>query len=405
MNQYQIEGSASLSTSMFGRRKMARSACICDSNRHVRTFLGDALEELGYIVRESTKADELRGNLDKGPFDLVVIGLSSGGVLASEFLTALSVHHYAGKVLLVGRPDSAMIKAVEELGKTLGLVMLPLLATPYRDENLLHILAAFPPAEAPPSPPIDVAEALHAGWLELWYQPKIDLRTLAVCGAEALIRIRHPAWGIVPPAYFIPDDGDPHFHALSEFVVSQAVKDWHYFVGQHGHVEIAVNLPVAFLGDPEALPELCRRLPNHPAFKGMIIEINGTEITRNLEQVKKVARQLRFHDISVSIDDLGAEWPSLLENTDFPFAELKVDRKFVAGCADNRLKQVICHRILELAGDCGARTVAEGVETKADFLAVREMGFDVVQGFLFAKPMSARKFARTMLGRTLTLPA
>jgi EAL domain-containing protein (putative c-di-GMP-specific phosphodiesterase class I) len=384
---------------------MARSACICDSNRHVRTFLGDALEELGYIVRESTKADELRGNLDKGPFDLVVIGLSSGGVLASEFLTALSVHHYAGKVLLVGRPDSAMIKAVEELGKTLGLVMLPLLATPYRDENLLHILAAFPPAEAPPSPPIDVAEALHAGWLELWYQPKIDLRTLAVCGAEALIRIRHPAWGIVPPAYFIPDDGDPHFHALSEFVVSQAVKDWHYFVGQHGHVEIAVNLPVAFLGDPEALPELCRRLPNHPAFKGMIIEINGTEITRNLEQVKKVARQLRFHDISVSIDDLGAEWPSLLENTDFPFAELKVDRKFVAGCADNRLKQVICHRILELAGDCGARTVAEGVETKADFLAVREMGFDVVQGFLFAKPMSARKFARTMLGRTLTLPA
>ena len=405
MNQHQMEGSASLSTTTFGRRKMARSACICDSNRHVRTFLSDALEELGYIVRESAKADELSRNLDERPFDLVVIGFSGGGVLAHEFLTALAVRHCAGKVLLVGRPDPAMIKAVEELGKTLGLVMLPLLATPYRDENLLHIVAAFPSAEAPPSPPIDVAEALHAGWLELWYQPKIDLRTLATCGAEALIRIHHPAWGIVPPAYFIPDDGDPHFRALSEFVVNQAIKDWYYFVDQHGHVEIALNLPVAFLGDPEAFPELCRRLPNHPAFKGMIIEINGTEIIRNLELVKKVARQLRFHDISVSIDDLGAEWPSLLENADFPFVELKVDRKFVDGCADNRLKQVICHRILELAADFGARTVAEGVETKADHLAVREMGFDVVQGFLFAKPMSARKFARTMLGRTLTLPA
>jgi EAL domain-containing protein (putative c-di-GMP-specific phosphodiesterase class I) len=384
---------------------MARSACICDSNRHVRTFLGDALEELGYIVCESAKAGELSGNLDEKPFDLVVIGFSGGGVLAHEFLTALTLHHYAGKVLLVGRPDSAMIKALEELGKSLGLFMLPLLATPYRDENLLHILAEFPRAEAPPSPPIDVAEALHVGWLELWYQAKIDLRTLAMCGAEALIRIRHPAWGIVPPAYFIPDDGDPHFHALSEFVVSQAVKDWHYFVEQHGNVDIALNLPVAFLGDPEALPELCRLLPKHPAFKGMTIEINGTEVIRNLELVKKVARQLRFHDISVSIDDLGAEWPSLLENADFPFVELKVDRKFVAGCADNRLKQVICHRILELAGDYGTRTVAEGVETKADFLAVREMGFDVVQGFLFAKPMSARKFARTMLGRALPLPA
>lgn len=405
MNQYQIEGSASLSTSKFGRRKMARFACICDSNRHVRTFLSDALQELGYIVRESAEADELSGNLEAMPFDLVVIGLSGGGVLANVFLTALAVRHHAGKVLLVGRLDSAIVKAVEESGKSLGLAMLPLLATPYRDENLRHILAALPPAEAPPSPPIDVAEALHAGWLELWYQPKIDCRTLVPCGAEALIRIRHPTWGIVPPAYFIPDDGDPHFRALSDFVVSQAVKDWHSFVDPYGHLEISINLPVAFLGDPEALPELCRRLPSHPAFKGMIIEINGTEIIRNLEQVKKVARQLRFHDVSVSIDDLGAEWPSLLENADFPFAELKVDRKFVDGCADNRLKQVICHRILELAADCGARTVAEGVETKADFLAVREMGFDVVQGFLFAKPMSARKFARTMLGRTLTLPA
>jgi EAL domain-containing protein (putative c-di-GMP-specific phosphodiesterase class I) len=405
MNLHLIEGSASLSKSTFGRRKMARSACICDSNRHVRTFLGDALEELGYIIRESATADELRGNLDGMPFDLVVVGLSGGGVLANEFLTALAVSHHAGKVLLVGRPDSPMVKAVEESGRSLGLVMLPLLATPYRDENLRHILAALPPAEPTPSPPIDVAEALHAGWLELWYQPRIDVRTLVPCGAEALIRIRHPTWGIVPPAYFIPDNGDPHFHALSEFVVSQAVKDWHYFVDQHGHVEISVNLPVAFLGDLEALPGLCRRMPNHPAFKGMIIEINGTEIIRNLEQVKKVARQLRFHDIGVSIDDLGAEWPSLLEHADFPFIELKVDRKFVDGCADNRLKQVICHRILELAADFGARTVAEGVETKADHLAVREMGFDVVQGFLFAKPMSARKFARTMLGRTLTLPA
>jgi EAL domain-containing protein (putative c-di-GMP-specific phosphodiesterase class I) len=379
---------------------MARSACICDSNRHVRTFLGDALEELDYIVHESAKADELSGNLDEKPFDRVVRGWRPGQRVPD------GAH---GASLCWQGPVGRSARFCNDQGaRGIGPESRSSHVAPARDalsgRKPASILAAFPRAEAPPSPPIDVAEALHVGWLELWYQAKIDLRTLAVCGAEALIRIRHPAWGIVPPAYFIPDDGDPHFHTLSEFVVSQAARDWHYFVDQHGPVEIALNLPVAFLGDADALPELCRRLPKHPAFKGMIIEINGTEIIRNLELVKKVARQLRFHDISVSIDDLGAEWPSLLENADFPFVELKVDRKFVAGCADNRLKQVICHRILELAGDCGARTVAEGVETKADFLAVREMGFDVVQGFLFAKPMSARKFARTMLGRALPLP-
>jgi EAL domain-containing protein (putative c-di-GMP-specific phosphodiesterase class I) len=82
-----------------------------------------------------------------------------------------------------------------------------------------------------------------------------------------------------------------------------------------------------------------------------------------------------------------------------PFVEIKVDRKFVTGCADDRLKQTVCHQILDLAGGYGATTVAEGVEAKADFIAVREMGFDLVQGFLFAKPMTAKRFARTMLAR------
>jgi EAL domain-containing protein (putative c-di-GMP-specific phosphodiesterase class I) len=223
-------------------------------------------------------------------------------------------------------------------------------------------------------------------------------------GGEGLTRMRHPTRGVVPPAYFIPDDSDPHFRALSEFVVGQALDDWHYFVVRHGHVEIAINLPIEFLQDPEARRTLGLRMPNHPAFEGLIVEINGTEVFRNLTLLTDVAKQLRFCNISLSIDDLGAEWPSFAELEDFPFSEIKVDRKFITGCADDRLKQMICRRILHIADIMGARTVAEGVETRADFLCVREMGFDMVQGFLFAKPMPALKFARTMLGRPVSMP-
>ncbi len=116
---------------------------------------------------------------------------------------------------------------------------------------------------------------------------------------------------------------------------------------------------------------------------------------RNLKLAKDVARELRFHKIAISIDDLGAEWLSLTGLRDFPFVEIKVDRKFVTGCADDRLKQSMCRRIVDLAHGYGARTVAEGVETWGDFLAAREIGFDLVQGFLFAKPMSIEKFAQT----------
>ena len=145
-------------------------------------------------------------------------------------------------------------------------------------------------------------------------------------------------------------------------------------------------------------------MPNHPAFEGLIVEINGSELINNLPLLKKAARQLQLHNIAVSIDDLGVEWPLLMELSDFPFAEIKVDRNFVTGCADDPLKQSACRRILELADGFGARTVAEGVETRADFLMARELGFDLIQGFFFAKPMEASKFARRVLGRPVAMP-
>ena len=140
-------------------------------------------------------------------------------------------------------------------------------------------------------------------------------------------------------------------------------------------------------------------MPEHPAFDGLIVEINGTEVVRNLKFVTDLARQLRFHNIGIAIDDLGAEWPLLAGLDDFPFVEIKVDRKFVTGCADDRLKQKVCHRILDLAHGYGALTVAE-----ADFLSVREMGFDKAKGFFLGKPSTARKFARSWLGRPVSLP-
>jgi EAL domain-containing protein (putative c-di-GMP-specific phosphodiesterase class I) len=94
-----------------------------------------------------------------------------------------------------------------------------------------------------------------------------------------------------------------------------------------------------------------------------------------------------------------------LELDEFPFVEIKVDRTFVTGCSNDRLKQSTCRRILELADGFGARTVAEGIETRADFLMARELGFDLIQGFFFAKPMEPDKFAQRILNRPVTIPS
>ncbi|HKA71750.1 MAG TPA: EAL domain-containing protein [Xanthobacteraceae bacterium] len=381
--------------STFGRRRVAPQVCIVDRKRHIRRFLSEALEELGFITHECADADGLYQAYCAVPPDIVVLGLGPDVV---EALQGLAEEGFGGKVLVVGGRGSPMLTAIQDLGENLGLAMLPALGTPYRSDELNSRVAALMPGDEPPSPPVDVAEAVDAGWLDLWYQAKVDAHTLLLSGAEALIRLRHPNWGVVPPAYFIPGAGDPHFHALSDFVVTRAMADWMYFATEYRPIRLAINLPVAVLEDPESVDRLRRQLPDHPAFDGLIIEINGAEVSRNLGLAKKIARQLRFYNIGISIDDLGAEWPLLSELDDVPFIELKVDRAFVNGCANDRLKRAACRTVLDLAKRLGASTVAEGVETREDFEAVQEMGFSLVQGFLFHKPMAARKFGRTMLG-------
>jgi EAL domain-containing protein (putative c-di-GMP-specific phosphodiesterase class I) len=154
-------------------------------------------------------------------------------------------------------------------------------------------------------------QLLEANWLELWYQPKIDSQSLSFSGAEALMRMRHPHLGIVQPAHFIPEDGDPRFQPLSQFVIDQAIADWHILLAEGRRVDISINLPVSFLRDPACLDYLCRRLPDHPAFDGIIVEVNGAEVTRGLSLVADLARQMRFRKVGISVDDLGTEWPDL----------------------------------------------------------------------------------------------
>jgi len=387
----------------FGQRKMAPRVCIIDPKRHIRTFLAEALDELGFIASECAAASELPALLERQLPDLIVLGMPNDGVEAGNILKILVTKMFDGQVLLIGPRDSILVNALRQLGEETGIAMLPPLTTPFSADGLRASVATLLPQKAPPSPPVDVAEALKAGWLELWYQQKIDVHTLAPRGAEALIRMRHPAWGVVPPASFVPDSKDPQFKRLSDFVVSRALEDWHYFVGQHGPVDISINLPIGFLEDPASVSRLCRQIPDHPAFGGLIVEIKGAEIIRNLDLAIDAAKRMRFHNIAISIDDLGVDWPSLSELKSFPFVEIKVDREYVTDCADNRLKQTVCRSILELADKVGARTVAKGVETRSDLVAAHEMGFDQAQGYLFGKPANAKKFARSALSRPVTV--
>jgi EAL domain-containing protein (putative c-di-GMP-specific phosphodiesterase class I) len=373
------------------RRPVTPHVCFVTPKPCIRTFLATAFSEFGFATHESSG-----GELSlpaASPPDLVVIMPSpeDSGIAP---LSTLAAAKFDGMVMLINGGGSGAIDTAHRHGEQLGLSMLPVLPTPFRAEELATRLAPLRLSR-----PLCVKKALGNGWLELWYQSKVDAHALVGRGREALCRLRHPVWGIVPPAFFIPADGDPHVVEFSEFVVTRAMEDWRYFAENAVATEIAVNLPMAVLESPGFGEFLGRQLPSHPAFGGLVIEINGAEIIRDLARAREVAAWLGSRNIRISIDDVGAEWSALAELQDLPVTEIKVDRKFVRDCADNRLKQVMCGAILDVARRFGARTVAEGVETPADLRAVRQLGFDLVQGFLFAEAMEPRGFARMLPDR------
>jgi CheY-like chemotaxis protein len=223
MSHQSQEDAANIVT--FGRRKVRPRVCVADGKKHIRTFLVEAFEELGFVTRECGNVSELSTALDAQRPDLVALGLSAGGIEVGEMLKTLAAGAFDGKVLLLGPPNCPAMAAVQELAEDLEIQMLPKLDTPFGEGGLRESVATLLSIEEPPNPAILLDEAVRAGWLELWYQPEIDTHSLALNCAEALIRIRHPTWGVVPPAYFIPDDGDPHFRALSDFVISRAIDD------------------------------------------------------------------------------------------------------------------------------------------------------------------------------------
>jgi CheY-like chemotaxis protein len=155
----------------FERRKLVPKVCVTDRKPHIRTFLAEALEELGFIVCECARAAELDAVLHPHPPDLVIIGFSAGGTDADEMLATLAAREYDGLVLLLGPADSPEVAAARYLGEELGLPMMPLLAAPFSSSDLRDRLAGLLPIKVP-SPLVDVPEALGARWLELWYQSK-----------------------------------------------------------------------------------------------------------------------------------------------------------------------------------------------------------------------------------------
>jgi EAL domain-containing protein (putative c-di-GMP-specific phosphodiesterase class I) len=377
-------------------RTSARYGYVLDDEPDVGALVCHFLLANGFTTQQfSDKAAFMVGLREALP-ELIVLDLALGQTDAVEIIRQLRSARYGGKlVLMSGRCESSLAE-INDIGKLYGLTMLRPLRKPFGAGELMDRLNAVPETAGPvsrkvngkaESPTADLIGALRNRWLELWYQPKIDLKSLQACGAEALVRIRHPKHGIIYPAGFLPRPGDPKYWALTRFVIRRALADWTYLAERDVLLKLAVNVPVSVLRTTGFMPFLRRSLPTDARFPGFVLEVTEDEAIREPHWMQELGVQLKLYGISLSIDDFGSGYSSLFRLRDLPCAEVKLDRTFVSNCSSDGRKRMLCSVAIELAHGFGATVCAEGVDNPRDLHTLSDLRCDTAQGFLFSEPI------------------
>jgi EAL domain-containing protein (putative c-di-GMP-specific phosphodiesterase class I) len=254
-------------------------------------------------------------------------------------------------------------------------------------------------------PRIAIAEALRNDWVEVWYQPKIDLKRKCLAGAEALVRIRHPQLDVLSPGSFLPDVDEDGVVGLAQHALVATLCDWTMFDEAGFNLHLAINVPVGVLLRMPVVALVAEYRPQSAAWPGLILEVTEDQVARDIALANDIAAQLRGSGISIAIDDFGAGYSSFSSLRNLPFAELKIDRSFVRNCATDATNAAICQTAIDLARRFGSAAAAEGIESQADLQALMVMGCDFGQGALIASPLPKERFLELLRRRMNRLHA
>jgi EAL domain-containing protein (putative c-di-GMP-specific phosphodiesterase class I) len=250
----------------------------------------------------------------------------------------------------------------------------------------------------------ELREGIERGELTLHYQPEIDLTTRRVVGVEALVRWNSPRRGVVSPGDFIPlAEATGLIMPLGEVVLEQASRQAAQWLrdGLAGHGFVTwVNLSGKQLS-VGGVNELVRRVLDEAGLpaKHLGLEVTETALVPDGpagERARSELQELHDQGVHIAIDDFGTGFSSLGQLRRFPIDVIKVDRSFVQGIEHDARDAAITANLVTLAHALGLVAIAEGIESGGQLAQVRELGCDLAQGFLFARPVPADELSKVL---------
>ena len=361
------------------------------------------------------QALELLHATDARKVDIAICDMDMPEMDGMEFLRHLGQEKAATSIVILSTLDSALLASVAKMSLAYGIHLLGVIEKPIAVAQLELLITTYSrplevnsqQAETKVVTPIFSIEEILIGireqQFEPFFQPKVDLETDQVTGAEALARWLHPEHGVIAPYAFINLlEQSGNIDELTFLMLKKATAASRLLHEKGYEITISVNLSLTSLSDIKLAQRITQVVRDGGVEPSQIIlEITESAAMTEVGPALENLARLRMHGFGLSIDDYGTGYASMQQLTRVAFSELKIDQSFVRDIATNQALRIIVESSIDMARNLRVKSIAEGVETQEDWDTLKSMGCNMAQGYFIAKPMNLESFIEFCEGHAL----
>jgi EAL domain-containing protein (putative c-di-GMP-specific phosphodiesterase class I)/FixJ family two-component response regulator len=367
---------------------------IVDDEPDFAEFVCDVIEDLGHSASIATSADQFCAKYSSS-MQIIFIDLFMPSMDGIEILRFLAENNSRASVVLMSGRDASVLHAAREIAEERKIPVLGMLEKPIALESIQRIIEEFKPqAKIAPQKDFEVSllqvqRAIENQEFFLEFQPQIELVERKPIGAEALIRWRHPDFGVIPPAAFLPLVEKSHLIGpLTQYVMEKACAGFSSLRNAGLLQRISINLSPNTILDID-LPEKLERYFKTRAVwpENVTLEVTETAAMKDLAASIDILARLRMKGFRLAIDDFGTGYSSMEQLVRVPFSELKIDRRFVRNHEESNENRSVSEVSVLLGHKLNMSVLAEGIEDGVILDAMSAMGCNEGQGYGIARPL------------------